>query len=614
MNSLLHKQLLADVSKLRRIVSDVSLRELVNFVAHQHFIFNKSGVPSGRRRLSSPLRQGVYLLSVACSLPEPVDCKALDDGKYDQIVHVLERIFSKYMLAYFPMKNDPNSIFSGDWKKHRDVAAPAFINYFMAGPKLSTTDIKEWVGYCFDGFEQEVSEKYGMTPAVMLRLGDFFEKIVLSKFDELQALFELVDNGRRSFIDKITSGVAPEQALAESTEEFDLGSNMSLMLERMNDLYSFDASELEGEFGEDVRLLVYEHFVTFRGQAQQITYITDESPVLSKPLLTVDGEKLFFLSNNSFYISILNKLERHLSSGEISRRYLRERDVRLESKVVSSLRRIFPPSASFYPSAFESPKAHFEHDLVIVHERSLFIVEAKASPPKEPLRDPSKAYERINDHFRGRNGIQKAYEQANSLKRNFISNGSVELFSKKGELLVKLLAEDFENIYCFCVTRDDFGVLATNLSLLLKKELTDPYPWVVSVSDLECLINGFLHLGKGFSDLVCYVEQRVVLHGKVFGADELEYAGAFLKYGGLEDFISANADFIPLDISESDIFDEIYYCELDGKVYELEVSSPGLVPFNRSKIFGGMRKGGKNKVSKKIRNIASSSKRKNRGK
>ena len=106
------------------------------------------------------------------------------------------------------------------------------------------------------------------------------------------------------------------------------------------------------------------------------------------------------------------------------------------------------------------------------------------------------------------------------------------------------------------------------------------------------------------------------MHGKVFGVDELEYAGAFLKYGGLEYFIKAKADLVSLDPSESAIFDEIYFAEIENRKYELIITTPNYIKFNGSKLYRTNCKPDKVRLRKRKkknkRRISSASKRKNR--
>ncbi|WP_229626488.1 hypothetical protein, partial [Vibrio parahaemolyticus] len=281
---------------------------------------------------------------------------------------------------------------------------------------------------------------------------------------------------------------------------------------------------------------------------------------------------------------------------------LKARDKKLEEKTTEQFKRILPDTAMFFESAFETDNAHFEHDLVIVHDNNLLVIEAKASPPREPLRDPSRAFIRINDHFKGNAGIQKAYNQAHRLEENLRDNGFVDLYDQKGKHLYHIISEDIKNVYCICVTRDDFGALATDLSLLLEKGNGYKYPWAVNISDLEFMLDGFIYLGMTDADLYQYLDTRCLLHGKVFGTDELEYAGAFLKYGGLEHFVHLEADFVPLDISESKVFDDIYSAQLTGKDYTLEVVEPVITEIDKKNLFSKKEepaKAGKKKKEKR---------------
>lgn len=74
------------------------------------------------------------------------------------------------------------------------------------------------------------------------------------------------------------------------------------------------------------------------------------------------------------------------------------------------------------------------------------------------------------------------------------------------------------------MTRDIFGALATNLALLLEKDAADSYPW------------------WGPTEFRKYLEQRIVLHGKVFSDDELDYAGYFIRHGSFDSAIKTHAD------------------------------------------------------------------------
>lgn len=581
MNTISHSKLIIEVKKLKELTSTLKIEDIVNFICVEQKKFNE-GKKNGER-LSSPLKQGMYLLAIACSQNEPSNFSALDNSIYNILIKTLNAIFNQYALAYFPSEAEISEGLDDQWKKHRQIAMPAFLNYFTAGFKASTDQIKEWICYYYLGFESDIINKFGIDHKTMIEIGDFIENKILDNFNRLFSIIKEIDDFRQQSMLEMKKDYDSAIKSIRSNERFQsLGAEFYAL---SNEVYSVNLTNIEKEFGSTAANSILQFFTTIRGDSTEITYITDANPVVKKPLISLNDGKFYFLLNNSFYQAIIENIEKELTIAKNSHSFLKARDNRLEEKTCDLFKKILPDNAVFYPSVFEQSNSHNEHDLVIIHENNLLIIEAKASPPREPLRDPAKAFIRINDHFRSNAGIQKAYEQAHSLENKFMTNATVDLFDQKGRKLVTLNSSDFENIYCICITRDDFGALATDLSLLLKKPDEAKYPWVINITDLASLIDGFIHLDLNVVDFYKYLTQRQKLHGKVLGIDELEYAGAFLKYNGLDSFINAKADFIPLDISESDIFDKIYMAKLNGEKYTFSPQKPVITSINRNDIF-----------------------------
>jgi hypothetical protein len=624
MKSSLHKKLISEVKKLKRITSELLLEDLVNFVAIEQYKFNvamqkyrsNKNQMHEEERLSSPLKQCMYLLGIASNQDEPKQHKIIDQDKHDQIVKLLNSLFDNYAISYFPDKKELAKGLDDNWIKSREIAMTAFLHYFTSGFKVSTDQIKSWILYYFDGYEEKIKSVFGVTHRDMISAGEYFEERIKNNWADLNDLFRRADKHRLDFIKRIENGENYDQVVAELRSDIKVKQDFTNCLNRMNEIYSFRVNEARRSLGDPIVNCLLENFVTTRGKSKDLIYITDENDVIRKPLLTSDGDKLFFIVNNSFYQAIIENIEKALSTGKGRNKFLRTRDKRLELQSASQFRRLFPKDSLFYEGVYETNSCHNEHDLIIIHDRYLYIVEAKASPPREPLRDPDKAYQKIRDHFRSKSGIQKAFNQANSLRSKILAKGSQLLYDHNGNVVENLKKDEFDNIYCICLTRDDFGPLATNLSLLLEKDQDTPYPWVISITDLEFLINAWIHIGFDIKKLNLYLTQRINLHGKVFGVDELEYAGAFLKYGGLEYFIRAKADLVSLDPSESAIFDEIYFAEIEGRKYELVTTTPNFITFDKSKLYRANRKSDKVRLrkhrKKNKRRISSASKRINR--
>ncbi|MGE6104748.1 hypothetical protein ACLHZT_14175, partial [Aeromonas veronii] len=102
MNKLLHAGLIAEVNRLRKITNTLSIESIINFVVMEQRRFNEGDVTG--EHLSSPLKQGMYLLAIASNQPEPIDAKAIDEKKHSYLIKTLNSIFNKYALAYFPEK------------------------------------------------------------------------------------------------------------------------------------------------------------------------------------------------------------------------------------------------------------------------------------------------------------------------------------------------------------------------------------------------------------------------------------------------------------------------------------------------------------------------------
>lgn len=233
------------------------------------------------------------------------------------------------------------------------------------------------------------------------------------------------------------------------------------------------------------------------------------------------------------------------------------------------------------------------------------------------MRDAEKAFIKIRDHFKSNAGLQKAFEQANSLKNRVLEDQKLTLFTKKGKLLIEIPLVEIKVIHTVCVTRDDFGALGCNLDYLLNKQKDESYPWVIDIANLDSIVQAWDHLELHYSDFYEFLSQRNQLHNKVVSMDELEYVGAYLKYqDGLKGFISAKADYIPLSMDDADIFDEIYFKTLADEKYELKKVPLSLHPIRREDIFGiGKNKIFKQKTNRKTRsNIQRKSRKANRKK
>jgi hypothetical protein len=289
-----------------------------------------------------------------------------------------------------------------------------------------------------------------------------------------------------------------------------------------------------------------------------MTYPTEKAIASKRPLVRINDERAMIPAANSLYTAILESGEDFLSSSSIRERYFKLRDRALESEAAAQFRRLVSPTARIYESVFDRDDSTGEHDCIVIDGEVVFIVEAKASPPTEPFRDPDKAFTRLRRAFRAETGIQKGFEQAEAIRARLERGEHVPLFDERGRQLELLDPAVLRYRYSVVVTRDDFGLIATDLALLLEKPLEVPYPWVVNVLDLSAMGDAWEYLEWGAAELRSYLQYRLAAHGKAMASDELELVGYHIQHGSLQSLIESDADRVMLNPHYSDFFDALY--------------------------------------------------------
>jgi hypothetical protein len=327
-------------------------------------------------------------------------------------------------------------------------------------------------------------------------------------------------------------------------------------------------------FGDPLSKAYWSKFVSHRGQNTDFQYLTEANPAQASPLFALDDVTAMCPSVNMLFHAVLSWTETTLLAGELAPTYLKHRDNELEQEVADELNNHFQGSAQIHQHLCETKTGDHEHDLIVICDRQLAIIEAKASPPQEPFRDPDKAFVRIQRFFNSDRGIQKAFEQADRIRTQLSLGTNVTLYSKSGAAVITLKPTDFDFVVTVCITRDDFGPLAVDLSLLLQKAPDVPYPWAINILDLHNLFEAWRHLGYGSQKFFTYAKERISVNGKLLCFDELEIAGFDIHHAGLQYLINNKADRVHLNPTYSDVFDDIYRATQSGEKVHVDVTEP----------------------------------------
>ncbi len=559
MDKNLHDKLISDITDLRNLLGQYSTETIVGTVATKFLRW-----PSKDVELTSPHRQLFYLLGLMLTSPEPSKPQEYDESAWSKTVELLERIFSSYAWMFWPTPEEAGNL-SKEWKDIREVAMPAFLNYFNSGLLASTEQVKNRFTRYIVPFDNVVNKLFFLSAIDLLNIADFIGAKIQEDFDSLSNLIKKEERARLDILDEAEREKWDFQTTQNKVLNSSYADIAKELFSKLRQVSTITISDLQENFGSEKANVFIQKFATRRGSISNLTYPTDLHPEMETTLYYIDDNILMIPSAHSIYLSILEQTERSLLKSDVRDKFLPHRDQMLEDEAAEVIQRFFREDVTIWRSVFETPKQQFEHDIIFLWNKKLFVVEAKATPPREPLRDPERAFIRIRDDFQSDRGIQKAYDQAKRIEEIYEETNFVCLYDRHGRQICEIKSEDIDKIYSICVTRDNFGLLATDLSLLLNKKTDAPFPLAINILDLDTLLDAFSYF-KWTPDRLCeYLDGREKMHGRVTADDEMEYAGYLIAHGTFDYLFNEIYDRMFLNPGYSVVFDQIFYAKHGGK-------------------------------------------------
>ena len=557
-----YKELESKIDNLKEIISKVNTIEILLAINHETLIVRENY--QERIGLTSPFSQFQYLYGLAVSTEKITEIVPLDSELWGKIKKILNQIFYYYGDNFFPKEYKSKENINMKLLEESEISMSAFIEYFNNFMLCYVEQIVDRIKRWFKKYDNLIKIETNCSVDDFL---DFYGFIVNSTQKKWKLLYK-----QRGNIDEIYRELNEKLYLSEFDcflKTITLHRNLERLEREFDKLCEIKICEIKKRFGEE-KTIAFLNLFTISENNQNFRYYTEENPVSTHPIFKINDQVLLNLNNrflmNAIYILLNNILEKSRKKGK----FFKTRSIESENKTMTMFKVLFKDRASYFQNIFEEPNKQFEHDILIIFEKNIFIIEVKSSKKREPLRDPKRAFKRIEDDFNRENGIQKAYEQALHLKNRILNNKQTILFDERGNVRTEILRDLISEIYLICVTRESFGVIATNLSLLLTKPDEEKYPWCVNIFDLETIIDGFCYKKLKPEDFIYYLKKRSELHKVIFAIDELDIAGYFLCYGDFKDIESKRADRVFLSPIYCDIFDKIYY-EKRGINYNFEV-------------------------------------------
>lgn len=569
-----HEQLIRDTTRLRSKLARASSMSVIgSVVAHHIRRAHEEDYESG---LVSPARQAAFLFALMLSTPEPADPTEFKSSDWDECVDLLDRIFRSYQDVMWPTPTELDELGrpGEEWLKVREVAGQALLHYHNTGLMATVDQIKERVAAYVAPFDAVLEEKWGVSATQALEICDWIgsrwedhqDRLAATVLREKEERLKLIDHWEKEGLDL--------EAFREYVSTTEYSHLATELFELLNTIATIERADLVARW-DSAGEAFWERFSIRRGTVS-ITYPTEANPFDQRPLMMLSSDTAMTDSLNSIYLGVLNASEADLEASRQVDAYRRNRDKTLESQTAAVARVIFGNEATYLESVYETSDSRDEHDLVVVIGRSVVVFESKASPPKEPFRDPDRAFVRLQRAFGSDRGIQKAYEQGDRVRDRLARGEVVRLFDQGGTEVYALDPASVDDVLVVCVTRDDFGPVAVDLSLLLERPSeTSPYPWAVDILNLQSLGTTWHYFGLRPDDFLRFLRQRERLQGRTICWDELDIAGSFLRHGGLQHLVESDADRVHLSPHYADIFDEVQAAIAGaGPPVELEVTEP----------------------------------------
>lgn len=405
MNEKAFKQLESNIDELRRILAkagtDAAVFKVMTLIQQgPHVAREKYG-------LTSSYKQALFMLGQALLSPEPTTAADLEDTEWQRVWKLLEDCFLAYAWMYFERDHNYDGTHE-QWLNDTEVVMPTFLNYFFSGDMTSVEQIQRRVNDVLIPFDSILEDDIGISATHALAVANWVST-------ELQRTLNIVSAGHRAYVSLIER--AHRDGWSEEQFKDAASTNGDVLALQQN---SFNVNlvrlkQLEEVFGAEKAKSFWGALVSTRGEVEEFRYPTEQNPIEFAPLVEVTKGEARLPVGNVLYTAILQSFTNRLLEGERRDAFLRVRDLALETHVAQVVEKFFTENASVYRNAFEQPDGQFEHDLIIVYGDEVLIVESKASPPREPFRDPRKAFVRIRHAFSSDRGIQHGFEQGNRI-------------------------------------------------------------------------------------------------------------------------------------------------------------------------------------------------------
>jgi hypothetical protein len=513
-----------------------------SFTAHIAFLANHHvRQATGQIKLRSPVRQLMYLMSLYHATEiggKEYYTAGTDDHR--KIIKLLNEIEKGYGYV---SEETGNVGVSREKFNFLLVTKGTFLNYHLNANLSYVEQDIERIRRSFQYHQEYIQSQTRLT------LDDYINFYLILTRLEIKQMSTYLTQAEDPILKQVKMG-RPFRSQTEEQKNHLLDAtdkkvyNLSTPLE---DIYK--------EMDKDKARLLLAQFTLLRNENDGYLYYSDECPYLRKPILIMDGDSVLMIYSKQLINAIYDFLYELCSRSDAPGRKISERrDLYLEDKTAEIFKDFFGDEAIIHRSYYANKN---EKDLLILHNRIAYVVECKAHKQRTPLRDPDRAYSRINDDFQ--KSIGSGYLQAKEIETLFLEKTPFTLKNKQKKIIATINPLEFDEVFTIVVTQERLGQIQCDLGLLLKVDEDLPYPWSVCINDLESFLITMKRKANHFKALPEFLMLREMLQERLVCYDELELCANYLfDEGSFEKKCKQEA----LYLSQPDankVFDVFYY-------------------------------------------------------
>lgn len=515
--------------KLKKLISTFDTRWFLGDLSSLMHSITANRAQDQLGKLSSPQRQLYYLAGLLMTSPsDEASDYIYKKEKWDDIVELLNDIEKEYDELFFPKEGE---IVDTEWKHIRQVAVPTFLSYFNTGPLNYEEQKINWIRELYSPMNTEISKITGISVEELIEFYNNIDSLTQKNFQGHTNNKKPLRENWKDYTN-IKMGIHPDTpAELKSLEK---------VYERLN-YFRADRGIKDRFYPEEIvsvllpleKVQIILKYLVCRRTETEFIYYTDtrsSNPLYERPIVDIGNGVFQVFEVKQVIHAIENFLEKVVLKNPKSKdKYIKRKGNLLENCVASLFKKFFDYACK--KNTYKIYQGYFvdkaEQDILLLWNNIAFIIETKDYAYREPLRDPSKAYQRVKDSFN--NCIGEAYKQARRIEGKFLNKEILVITNKKGDIIEQIDTSKFSFDFSIIVNKTSFGQIQCDLSTLLPVGNNDVYPWAVKLDDLEVFILTMIQKYKKLKDFVEFLLLREELHGRVICADELEICGAFLS-------------------------------------------------------------------------------------